>query len=1067
MTQFVSSGFFALRTPLLPFDELLLWNEGLEAPASLDNPTLEHALLRDRTRLRVRLLEAVSRPGIREALFIASPHLEDAVDVWVQQPDTDHGRGIERALVRYFVRMAGRATPFGLCAGSCAGTVGDETRLALAKQSKRARHTRLGMDYLFALTQALQRDPVLREALKYCPNSTLHNAAGRVRYVESRLKENECSYHLVATRETEQLSAVLKCAAKGAGFKSLVQALEGEITRDEANAYIAELITNGILVPDNVLSVTGREPVYSLMDTLREHPATAGIAEKLDEICLRLSEMDVEDQPVAPARYRELADELKSLPATVKLEQLFQVDMIPKASHATLGAKVATEIMRAVRLLHGIAKPRNEEITSFRNAFLQRFEGREVMLLEALDEESGVPFGTAHEATARLAGFPVSPIDETVPWGVRERLLLRKLSDALESSSHEIELTTADFEKMATNPPPLPDAFSVAAAIAAASEAAISAGDYRLLIDGVMGPSGARLLGRFCYADAELRQHVERHLRAEEELQPDAIFAEIVYLPEGHFGNVVCRPSLRAYEIPYLGSAGVSLPKQIATADLMLSVVDGRFLLRSACLGREIVPRTTAAYNPRISSLGVYQFLCALQGQRVASNLSWDWGALRDAPFLPRITTGRLVLCRAQWHLAKADIKQLVEKDDVSLYKAIQSWRAEKRLPRWIALFEEDNLLPIDLDNILSIETLAHLIRNREEARVIEMFPAPDELCVRGPEGRFCHELVIPFIRTSPARKPDSPWGHAETVGPLHPAQFSSSGAIPRFFPPGSEWLYAKLYTGTATADDVLREIVAPLVREIIGAKAADRWFFIRYADPETHLRLRFHGDPKKLHSDVLPLLQHTFAKSLQAGTIWRVQFDTYEREVERYGGSQGVILGERIWHADSDAVMSIVSLLEPGDAGLDERWLLAFAGIDSMLTGFGFDAHAKSTLPRQVPEILQVKKKWRDELSEKFRKDRASLESLLRLPIAADHELAPGLEILRERDQRLAPVMTELKALASAGQLAVPLSAFAMICAHMFANRLLRSAQEEQEPVIYDFLSRIYLSEVARVRAD
>ena len=162
---------------------------------------------------------------------------------------------------------------------------------------------------------------------------------------------------------------------------------------------------------------------------------------------------------------------------------------------------------------------------------------------------------------------------------------------------------------------------------------------------------------------------------------------------------------------------------------------------------------------------------------------------------------------------------------------------------------------------------------------------------------------------------------------------------------------------------------------------------------------------------------------------------------------------------------MSIVSLLEPGDAGLDERWLLAFAGIDSLLTGFGFDAGAKSTLPRQVPETLRVKKKWRDELSEKFRKERASLESLLRLSITAEHELAPGLEILRERDQRLAPVITELKALARAGQLAVPLSAFAMICAHMFANRLLRSAQEEQEPVIYDFLSRIYLSEAARAR--
>ena len=238
----------------------------------------------------------------------------------------------------------------------------------------------------------------------------------------------------------------------------------------------------------------------------------------------------------------------------------------------------------------------------------------------------------------------------------------------------------------------------------------------------------------------------------------------------------------------------------------MLSVVDGRFLLRSVHLGREIIPRITAAYDPRISSLGVYQFLCALQGQRVASALYWDWGALRDAPFLPRVTTGRLVLSRAQWNLTKPEIKRLTEKQDASLYRAIQSWRVEKRFPPWIALFEGDNLLPIDLDNILSVETFAHLIRSRGEARVIEMFPAPEELCVRGPGGRFCHELVIPFIRTSPARKPASPWGHAEAATPLSPEQRSSSVEATRFFPTGSEWLYAKLYTGTVAADHALRE---------------------------------------------------------------------------------------------------------------------------------------------------------------------------------------------------------------------------------------------------------------------
>ena len=36
-----------------------------------------------------------------------------------------------------------------------------------------------------------------------------------------------------------------------------------------------------------------------------------------------------------------------------------------------------------------------------------------------------------------------------------------------------------------------------------------------MLLDGAAGPSGARLLGRFCHADPELHQWVEQHLRAE------------------------------------------------------------------------------------------------------------------------------------------------------------------------------------------------------------------------------------------------------------------------------------------------------------------------------------------------------------------------------------------------------------------------------------------------------------------------------------------------------------------------------------------------------------------------
>ena len=159
-TEIRPSGFFALRTPLLPFDELLAWSDGLEAASAGDDPARLEAALRGRSRLPPPPPpRGLPRPEVREALFVASPGLEERFDRWLREPEDPDDRKIERALVRYFARMAGRATPFGLFAGCSVGTVGDETGWSSADRACYRRHTRLDMDYLVALTDALAREP--------------------------------------------------------------------------------------------------------------------------------------------------------------------------------------------------------------------------------------------------------------------------------------------------------------------------------------------------------------------------------------------------------------------------------------------------------------------------------------------------------------------------------------------------------------------------------------------------------------------------------------------------------------------------------------------------------------------------------------------------------------------------------------------------------------------------------------------------------------------------------------------------------------------------------------------
>jgi lantibiotic biosynthesis protein len=1062
--RYTPSGFFVLRTPLLPFEEMAAWGEGLEAVGALGEPQgLEAALERDRARLRARLLAAVTRPEVRDAIFVASPSVDEALEVWQKDPDSRQGRKLEPAVAAYFSRAAARATPFGLFAGITTGTIDAQTRLHLKAREWYRRHSRLDMDYLWALADAVERDPQLRKLFVYEPNSSLYETAGRLRLAEARLTAAGRSYHLVAVDKSPYLTAVLKRARGGTTPEAAAEVLvDDEITQAEAEEYVAELVDNQLLVSDARPVVTGDEPVHGLVATLRAHEETARLAERLDEARAALEAIDAAGLGASPDRYRAVASILADLPAQPDLSRLVQVDLVKPAQEATLGSRVVSEITRGVTILHQLAPPQGPGgLARFREEFSKRYETREIPLVEALDEEIGIGFERSNsplaEAAPLLAGLPFRAGDQgAMPWTGRDALLLGKLAHALAEGAGEIALEASDLEALASQQHrPLPDAFYVVATVAAESDRAIAQGAFRVLLQGVDGPPGALMLGRFCHADQTLHEFVRGHLQAEEARRPEQLFAEIVHLPDGRTGNILCRPVLREYEIPYLGRSGAPADRQIPVTDLLVSVRNDQIVLCSRRLGREVVPRLTTAHDEDWRNLGVYRFLCALQRQDVVSELTWDWGPLREAPFLPRVVSGRLVLSRARWNLTEAELRGLGQTRGADQFAAVQAWRAERRLPRYVALADRDHQLVIDLDNVLSVAALAHQLRGRRQAVLVEMFPDPDALCVTGPEGRFVHELVVPFVQAAPPR-PEPDIAAPQVTGSL----------VRRRFPPGSEWLYAKLYTGTGTADQLLNHVVGPLVRSSLASGAADAWFFIRYADPDWHLRLRLHGEPGRLHAEVLPGLEAAATPLLETGQLWRMQLDTYEREVERYGGDRGIELAEQLFAADSEAVLTILGSLS-GDAGLDQRWRLAMAGIDLLFEDLGLTLEEKRSVARRARESFGrefgIDGNFRGRVSERYRAERARLEALLDPGQAPPAPLAAGLEALRRRSLQLAPVTAELRQLSQAGRLSATLADIARSFAHMHVNRLLRSAQRAQELVLYELLDRAYSSRARR----
>ncbi|MFN7957262.1 MAG: lantibiotic dehydratase [Holophagaceae bacterium] len=1065
--EYKTDKFFAFRTPSLPFDFLMEWSSAMLSPKA-KREDLAWSFQADHEAMRTILRRALQRSEVREAIFLASPDLEERLDQWISGNLTDEKRDrVERSLVRYLTRMASRPTPFGLFSGCSIGTWGEESLLKVAGLESGIRHTRLDMDYLCSLVESLERDPLVRSILNYRPNSSLYAAGGQLRYARAQYSAMQGrSYHLVAIEPTAHLQATIELAQMNASFEELTHALISEdINLNEAAEYINKLIDNQILVSDLNPAVTGEEPIWAIMARLLAHPKSTVWGERLKSVLDCLGALDKDISRRSAAVYRELAQHLESLPVKINLKHLFQVDLVKPAPNACLGIKVRQSIEEGIELLRRISPPKGiDPLKRFKELFRERYDSRWVPILEVLDEENGIGPEGHNNLNSELPHFleclpfPTQKERNQPVFSGRELYLLKHL----QANPDELEwdLSPGDLKELESPMlPAYPDAFSAMPIIFASSDTAMDEGKFEVLLENFYGPSGVRLLGRFCHGDRELEYAVREHIAAEEALAQDVVFAEIVHLPEGRIGNILCRPLLRGYEIPFLGVSGAKDEHQIPLQDIYVSVVGERVVLQSKKLGKEVRPRLSTAHNYS-KGLGVYRFLCQVQDQHSISS-GWSWGSLNDLPHLPRVRRGKHILCRAKWRVHNSEFKEIQKAVGVDAYILFQSWREKRKIPRMVLLADGDNALLVDLGNPLWLETLLSLVAKRQYFELLENIHGFEDLPAVGPEGRFCHELVVPFLgKVEPLTTCNKDRGPSQKFPKNTSIQSTKSS---RRFPPGSEWLYFRIYTGNNTSDRILTDHIGPLLEE--SQELYNRWFFIRYREGGQHLRIRFKGDPHILLSELQPQIYKRILPLISKGLCWKLQLDTFEQEVERYGGPVGIDFAEEFFWRDSQAVLKLIQAY-PRDVDSDVRFQLGVKAVDRLLGSMGFDLSAKARIIQIVCEsfgsefhsqqILGVK------IGHLFRGSRSVLEALLHDKLS-DEIFYPGISVINERDFKLVNCWRQLQIEETSGNLTVTRENLAANYIHMHLNRLMRSAQRAQEFIVYSFLDRLYQSEIAR----
>ncbi len=1041
MTSRCSADFFVLRAPLLPLQTVSDWAGGagaLDACHDSDE-RLEQALAADRALLRGRLDRLLSDSQVVDALALGSPDLADGVATWRAGPGTKAGRSVERSLVRFLTRLASRPDLFGLAGAYLTGRFDADSRLALGPRS--ALEVRAGIDSGFLrnlVRHAAANAAAETEDLVVRRNPAVYRVGGRLR-VAARTR-GSTGHRLVEIRATPAIELVLDAAAEGASIASLTTALKAAGNPpDHAPEVVRRLIRSELLVPVADVTVTGPEPSVQAIEALEAMPDSDVYTRPLRRAASLIAG--------APRISGELIDATASALAGTGVEvnrrHCVQVDC-RRPGQATLTTRVLGEMRRAIDLLAVITPADAGTLRSFKDAFERRFASRSVPLLQALDPDFGIRLGGYGEEAQSPAGPSAGAARG------RQHALLALLERG-RIADGRVELSDADLAALSGGgSAALPGSFAMLTSLVADDADGIAEGDFQLVEPSLSGPSGARLLGRLCRGDEQLSEHVCRHLAQEEALEPDAIFAELSIAPETEVGlNITQRPVLRGWEIEYGGGSGAPAGRRIEPSDLVVSVEDGEVVLRSVSLARRVIPCCATAMNAMWVSLPAARFLLSIAGQRTPGYFSWSWGPLADSGALPRITRGRTILALRRWNVTAAEVAEVKPGTDAAGFRRLQEWRLRRDLPRVVGFDHPKSRLTVDFGNVLSVDAFLASTKGLDILPFIEV-PAAEQSPVLGPDGRYAHELIVPFTldRVAPSR--------------LHNRRAPQPvGESRRRFPPGGEWLYANLYGPSSAADRVLVDHVGPMAERVRQAGLADRWFFIRYADPGRHLRVRFHGRPADLLPGVLSELNAATATLLDDGLLYRISVDTYEREVERYGGLAGVELMEQIAEADSDAVIEL--LRHPVNA-VDRRHL-AVASLAALYADAGLP------LARRHVCCVRLRTGWTPPgaslgalLGRTERSERAGVAAMVAALDEAEPE--PRIAALRGRSTALVPALARLRSLDEEGVLEEPFEDVICSLAHMSVNRLLKRGGNHDELRVHDALARLYEAQIARARS-
>lgn len=999
------------------------------------------------------IMNLLDDPEILDAIYLASGNLFEELTGALNAGYTPSVDKLLETLCKYISRMSTRPTPYGKFSGISVGELCESTN-AIRLSGEFFSSYRLDMGFTAELSRLILENPETQKQLCYYTNSTLYDNTDYFKYIDFNEAVNRRSYQWAKVIRNPLVENILNLAKKGKHFYELVESLKKlGIDESKGESFIHQLIGIKLLISElePCVTRTNSNDTISRLKAIYHEDLPLSTLVGLEQ-CLQT--INTNYRNVQSFTFRKVCEDIHV--ATGK--NLFQADMLVGTTSNQISRRIIDEITKEVEELSVINKAKMpKDLILFRRKFLARYGDREIPFLEAIDHESGIGYGEIVNGIAD---------DNPLIQGLG-RLRKNESHDRMQElvhsiiAKHEVDVAKTirtihlDYEDIkaieressdnSTENFPL-SFYLLGNLLVPKNPEDNKSFQFNLIAGG--GVSAVPLLTRFAHIDSRLEEKLQDCVGWDEEHARDVILAEIVYMPESRVGNILTRPALYKYEIPIIGQCAVNDDFRISLNDLWISIKGGQVILRSKRLNKRIIPRLSSAHNFHYG-MAVYRFLCDLQFQSDSLDLAWDWGNCSKRSFLPRVSYKHIILSRAKWNISKATHQTLKGSDSNA---KLLSLKEQYGLPDLVQITNGDNELLIDLRSPIGGEILLKELRKRDLVLHEYLFDQYESPVQDLTGAQYNNEILIPL-------KVDKK---------IRGLSFRSAGldTVRRSFQPGSEWVFIKMYCGFGESDGILTEYVLALKNELSKEKLIEKWFFIRYNDPDPHIRLRFllrREDGNLPFQQVVDCINKYLEPLLNNNTVFRIVYDTYERELERYGENK-IELCESIFHADSEMTLALLPLFKQ-TRGSHLRWLTGMRGVDYLLAAFRLDIAERITFITKMRDAFLVEFNGYDKLKYKldckYRDYRSRIQDFFD-PSCNNDRFVHNMLLDRFQSIRILAESIEKSQLNNHSLLELLSS-----LSHMYINRLFPSKQREHEMILYHFLVKYYNSVAKRKDGD